>query len=157
MRLRNNKFGKLFGPSFSFAGYILLAVGIIAVSYSLTSLIFIIPGMFIAFTYSGTVIDIENKRVKPYTSLFGIVRTGNWINVSQFSRFSIEKKTRRYTSYSRTNLRLDTNMSVIQLLLINQNGTRKIVLNEYSKFEDAQKEMEELSEFLLSKEENIKI
>jgi hypothetical protein len=41
------------------------------------------------------------------------------------------------------------NVSDIELLLINRNGTKKIVLNKYSNFEDAHKEMEELSQLLL--------
>ncbi len=145
MALYNNNFGKFFGPSFTFTGYALIAAGLLTMSYSLTSLFLVIPGMFIAFTYTGTIIDTENKRVKPYTTLFGFIRTGKWIDVSQFSRFSISKSTRRYTAYSRANLRFDMNVSDINLLLINNDGTRKVVLNKYSKFEDAQREMEKLS------------
>ena len=41
------------------------------------------------------------------------------------------------------------NVSDIELLLINRNGTKKIVLNKFKNFEDAQKEMEELRSILL--------
>ena len=153
MEVKNNKLGKLFGPSFSYTGYVFIAAGIITISYSLTSLVLIIPGIFIAFTYTGTIIDTENKRVKPYTSLFGLIRTGKWIEVNKFSRFNIIKSNKKYTSYSRANLRLDMRSSDIRLLLINKDGTRKVVLNRYSKFEDAQREMNELSGILIPADE----
>ena len=40
-------------------------------------------------------------------------------------------------------------VSDIELQLINRNGSKKVVLNKYSNFEDANKEMDELSEILL--------
>ncbi len=145
MAVFNNNLGRFFGPSQSYMGYVFIAVGIFAMSYSITALFLVIPGAFMAFTYTGTIIDTDNKRVKPYTSLFGILRTGKWINMDQFTRFNIIKSTRKYTSYSRGSVRFDMDISDIRLLLINRDGKRKVVMNKYSKFEEAQKEMEELS------------
>jgi hypothetical protein len=101
-----------------------------------------------AFTSTGTMIDIENKKVRPYTTLFGFIRTGKWIEVSVFSGFKIMKSNRRYTSYSRANVQLDVNISDVKLLLINKNGTRKVELNRYKNFEDARKDMDELKNSL---------
>lgn len=149
MPIRNNNLGKFFGPSSSYMGYVFIACGIFATTYSLLSLTLIIPGIFMAFTYNGTIIDTDNKKVKPYTSLFGIIRTGKWINADQFKRFSIIKARKKYTIYSRTNVRFDMDISDIQLILINRNSTKKVILNKYSNFEDAHKEMEELNSILL--------
>ena len=149
MPIRNNNLGKFFGPSSSYMGYIFIISGIIAVNYSLLALTLLIPGFFMAFTYNGTFIDTDNKRVKPYTSLFGIFKSGKWIDANQFTRFNIIKATKKYTTYSRANVRFDMNVSDIELLLINRNGSKKIVLNKYSNFEDAHKEMEELSQLLI--------
>ena len=41
------------------------------------------------------------------------------------------------------------NVSDIELLIINRNGTKKVIINKYNNFEDAQKEMKELSGMLL--------
>lgn len=152
----NNKFGKFFGPSFTYTGYALLAAGLLAISYSLTSLVLIIPGIFIAFTYTGTIIDVRNKRVKPYTSLFGVTRTGKWIEISTFSRFSIVKSTQRYTSYSRGSVRFDMNIPGLNLMLMNREGTKKVVLNKFHTFEEAQKEMDEFSALLFPGNENLR-
>jgi hypothetical protein len=145
MSIRNNKFGKFFGPSFTYTGYALVIAGIFAISYSLTALLLILPGLFIALTYTGTMIDMGNLKVKPYTSYFGFIKSGNWQDINQFSRFSIEKSKANYTLYSRGSVRYDMNISSINLLLLSHDGSRKVVLNKFSKFEDAQKEMDELA------------
>ena len=148
MLLYNNH-GKFFGPVQVYMGYVFIACGIFFVTYSLTTLLLLISGAFMAFTFTGTIIDIENKKVRPYTSLFGFIRTGKWIEVSNFSGFKIMKSNRRYTSYSRGSVRLDMNISDISLLLVSKDGRRKVVLNRYSNFEDAHKEMDELNRMLL--------
>jgi hypothetical protein len=149
MPVINNNLGNFFGPSSSYMGYVFIACGIFAATYSLLALTLLIPGFFMAFTYNGTIIDTDNKRLKTYTALFGIFRTGKWIDADQFTRFNIIKATKKYTSYSRANVRFDMNVSDIELLIINRNGSKKAILNKYSNFEDAHKEMEELSKILL--------
>jgi len=149
MALHNNNLGKFFGPSSSYMGYVFIVCGFFASTYSLMALTLIIPGAFMAFSYNGTIIDTDKKRVKPYTAIFGIIKTGKWIDANQFTRFNIIKATKNYTSYSRANVRFDINVSDIELLLINRNGTKKVILNKYANFEDAHKEMEELKEILL--------
>jgi hypothetical protein len=144
MAVLNYNHGKFFGPSASFTGYILIGGGLIALSNSLFSLVLIIPGIFMAFTYTGTLLDTDNKRIKPYTSLFGIIRTGKWIDVNKFMRFNIIKVTRKYISYSRANIRHDMDISDIRLLLMDRDGSRKVVISRYKKFEDAQKEKDRL-------------
>src|SRR5664279_2580188 len=100
MSVKNNNLGKFFGPSFSYAGYVFIACGIFASAYSLLALTLLIPGVFISFTYNGIIIDFANKKLKPYTALFGLFKTGKWIDTGQFTRFSIIKATKKYTSYS---------------------------------------------------------
>jgi len=146
--MQNNNLGKFFGPSASFTGYALIAGGLIALSYSLMSLTLIIPGIFMAFTYTGTIIDPDKRRVKPYTSLFGIFKTGKWIEVTQFTKFSIERITKKYSTYSRGNVKFDMDIIDLRLMLVNKSGKKKVVLNHYSKFEYAQKEKDELSKIL---------
>jgi hypothetical protein len=101
-----------------------------------------------AFTFNGTLIDTDEKRIKSYTSLFGIFKTGNWISVNEFTKFSIKRATKRYTTYSRANVRFDRTFSDIELLLVNSNGSKKIVINKFKNYEDAHKKMEELSGIL---------
>jgi hypothetical protein len=148
--VRNNNLGKFFGPSASYMGYVFIACGIFAAFYSLLALTLIVPGVFMLFTYDGILIDTDKKRLKPYTALFGLFKTGNWINADQFTRFSIIKSTKKYTSYSRGSVRFDMKVSDIELLLTNRNGTKKIVLNKYNNFEEARKEMDGYNGILIA-------
>lgn len=142
--MRDNRFGKFFTPVQIYMGYVFIACGILFVSSSIFTLLLIIPGTFMGFTYTGTIIDTDHKMVRPYTVLFGIIRTGKWIDTDQFSRFRISKTTKKYTTYSRGSVRFDMVASDIELHLIDRNGSKKIILNKYARFEDAQKEMDKL-------------
>jgi hypothetical protein len=152
MESQNNKLGKFFGPSLSFAGYFLMGAGILTISYSFGSLALIIPGAFLAFTYSGTILDIDKKRVKPYIALFGIFRTGEWVYIKNTSQFNIAKVTKRFTSYSRANVRFDLDTREIRLILINKDIPKKVIINKFKNFEDAQREKEEICTILLNPE-----
>jgi hypothetical protein len=131
-------------------GYVFIASGIFTSFYSLLALTLLIPGIFMTFTYDGILIDTDKKRLKPYTALFGLIKTGNWINADQFTRFNIVKSTKKYTSYSRGSVRFDMKVSDIELLMINKNGSRKVILNKFDNFEKARKEMDELKSMLVS-------
>lgn len=147
-QLINNNLGKFFNPGQSYMGYVFIGSGIFASFYSLWALLLLVPGVFIAYTYTGTVIDPPGKRVRPYTMLFGFIRTGKWIEMTRFSGFKIIKSNRGYTSYSRANVRFDMKVSDIRLLLINRDGSLKVAVNKYNNFEDAQKEKDEMTVIL---------
>jgi hypothetical protein len=144
MKVHRYNHGKFFGPSPAFTGYALIAGGLIALAFSVISIFLIIPGAFLAFTYSGTILDTDKRKIKNYTSLFGIIRTGEWIDLNKFTRFNIIRVTNKYTSYSRGNVRLDMDISDIRLQLINRDGSLKVLINKYNKFEEARNAMEEL-------------
>lgn len=148
MSIINYNHGKFFNSSLIYSGYFFILCGLIAVVYSPGSLFLIIPGTFMAFTYSGTIINTEKNTVRPYTNLFGIIRTGKYANISDFTRFSIRNTHRRYTAHSRGQVRLDMDIYSMDLLLLNHDGSRKIILNRYHNFEQAQNEKERLSEIL---------
>jgi hypothetical protein len=150
MPVYNHNLGKFFGPSSSYSGYVFIGCGIFVSFYSLLALTLLIPGIFMAFTYNGTLLDTDKKRVKSYTSQFGIIKTGKWISINEFTRFSIIKATKRYTTYSRANVRFDRKFSDIELLMVNTNSSKKIVINKFNNYEDAHKEMDELSTKLFS-------
>lgn len=151
--VKNYKIEKLFGPSFSFTGYVFIAVGIITLKYSLSSIALVIAGIFISFTTIGTLIDTDKRRIKSYTMLFGIIRTGRWIEIDNTFVFKICKSRRRYTTYSRANLRNNMYISDIKLELSQPETGKKLLVNRYDNYEDASREMNELSDKLDLKHE----
>ena len=148
MNRRDNNHGKFFGPVQIYTGYVFIACGLLFLSYSLATIFFLIPGTFLAFTKTGTLIDIENKKIKPYTILFGFIKTGKWIETSDFCKFKIFKSNRRYTSYSRANIKLDMNVTDISLMILNRSGKKKVLIKRFKNFGDASKEMDEYKELL---------
>jgi hypothetical protein len=149
MNLINHKLDKLFGPSFSYAGYVFMGAGIITLSYSYTAIVLIILGAFISLTYTGTFVDLTNRRIKPYTAWFGIIKSGTWIKIDSSSSFRIIKSDRRYTTYSRTNMRNDLHIRDLRLIVTKKGSKSKFTINKYLKYDDATKEMEELKSQLL--------
>lgn len=139
-----HKIDKLAGPSGTFAGYSLLIFGLIWSYFNLAGIVFIIAGMFMAFTFDGTLIDFNSRRIKSYICIFGLLKIGQWHNVNEFSKFRIYKSRRSYTAYSRGNIPLTIKNSDIRLVFANNSGTLRITINKYSSFEAAKKEMTEL-------------
>jgi len=116
----------------------------------LLALTLLVPGLFMAYTYNGTLIDTDKKIVKSYTSLFGFIRTGNWIQANQFNRFKIVKSRKRFTTYSRANVQFDMDISEIELLLTDSSDRKRVVINKFNNIEDARVEMKELEGVLLT-------
>jgi hypothetical protein len=140
----DHKIDKLMGPSGTFAGYSLIIFGVIGTYFNLTGLILVAAGMFMAFTFDGTIIDYNSGRIKKYTCLFGLFKCGRWHNINVFNKFSIYRSKRSYITYSRANVPLTVKNSDIRLALLNNNGSLKIIINKYDSFEAARKEMTEL-------------
>ena len=145
MALKKYNHGKFFGPSLSYAGLLFVAAGIFVAFYHPASLILVLPGFFLAFTTNGTIIDTDNKKVRSFTKLFGVLPVGKWYDTAFFTGFTIEKVRSRYTAYSLSNIRLDTDTTDIRLMLVNKNRSVKITINKYRGFEGARNEMAELS------------
>ncbi len=140
----DNKIDRLFGPSGTFAGYSLIFFGVITTYFSLTGLILVIAGAFMAFTYEGTLIDFDSGRIKPYTSIFGVYKNGKWYNAQEFSKFYIFRSRRSSTMHSRGNVPLTIKSSDIRLALLKGDGSQKIIINKYDSFEAARTEMSDL-------------
>jgi hypothetical protein len=142
--ITDNKIDRLLGPSGTFAGYSLIVFGLIGLFISLSGLILVVAGMFMAFTYDGTLIDFSTRRIKSYTCLFGFLKIGKWHSINDFNKFRIYKSNRLYSSYSRTNMQLTLKNSDIRLLFLNKDGSLKITVNKYGSFKAARKGMSEL-------------
>ena len=140
----DHKLDKLMGPSGTAAGYSLVIFGLITTYFHRAGLIPLMAGMFMAFTYDGTLIDFSTRRIKAYRSLFGLLKTGKWYDISFFNKFRIYKSNRTYKSYSQANIPSEVKKTDIRLMLLNNDGSLKITVNKFNSFEEARKEMAEL-------------
>lgn len=142
--MTDHKIDKILGPSGIFAGYSLMIFGAVWTYSNPAGLIFIVAGMFMAFSFDGTVIDFESRRIKSYSCLFGFIKVGKWHSINHFKKFIIYRSRRSFTSYSRANVPLTLGSTDIRLALLNESGTLKVTINKYDSFEAARKSMADL-------------
>jgi hypothetical protein len=105
---QKNKLDKSFGPSGSFAGYILFAGGLIATYSNSGGLILVLIGAFVGFSSTSTLIDPGKKRIKFSNNLFGFIPIGKWINIENSMKLGIKESNVTWTTFSRSNRSVDT-------------------------------------------------
>ncbi len=81
----HNKLDKLFGHAGSILGWIIMLVGIYTFIPSL-SILFVIIGSFMAFSYSGIYLDQKEDKYKFYYAYFGIFKSGSWRSLKNIDR-----------------------------------------------------------------------
>ena len=132
-------------PTGIYAGYFLILAGLAAAYFfNIFYLLLALTGAFVAFSYDGTQIDYGLRKIRGYSCLFGLIKIGKWHDIDSFSKFQISKARRTHTTYSRANVPLTQKESDIRLVLINNNGSLKIIIKKFPSFESARKEMSEL-------------
>lgn len=133
MKTKTYRFDKTFGPTASFAGIIILAAGLYASVMSLFGVILVVIGAYLAFTNTSTTIDFENKRIRHTSNLFGIIRTGHWIDIEPDMKLGYIKKKKGYRTYSRSNRTLDIRIQTRTLFLLDELNKPIIPLKKSSK------------------------
>jgi hypothetical protein len=140
----DNRIDMFLNPSATFAGYVFLLVGTVYSFESLAGLILVIAGLFMGFTFNGTVIDFEKGRIKSYTAIFGLIKIGTWYQANVFDKFRIFRSRRSYTAFSRANIPLVIKNSDIRLVLMKSDKSLRITVNRYDSFEDARGDLVQL-------------
>jgi hypothetical protein len=144
----SNKLDKPFGPTASVSGVILFVAGLIILFYSLTGLILILPGALLGFTYTSAVIDFNKKRVKFTNNLFGIIKSGQWRNLTPGMTLGIRKSNRVWKTYSRSNKTLELDESDYRLILYDHKGNEIMPLKKYRNPDSAKPEMADFGQRL---------
>jgi len=137
------KLGKTFGPVGSVAGIILFVSGLILVWFSLSAIIKIFLGSFLGFTFSSTEIDFEQKKVRHSDVLFGVIKTGKWVDIKPEMKIGILKSRKTWRTYSRGNRELETPVEDHRLVLFNGAGKIQIPLKKFDSTEEARIEQDE--------------
>jgi hypothetical protein len=136
--------GKLFGQTWIYAGYLLIVSGVAISFFSITGLFLVLAGIFVVFSYKGTIVDFDKRRLKSYICLFGWFKAGKWYSVDHFSKFTIYTSGRRSRVRSRRNSPSTLRDRNIRLALVTKDGSGKIVVNRYDTFDTARREMNDL-------------
>ena len=139
-----NKLDKSFGPVGSFSGIIVFVAGLATIYFSLFSLILVLIGAFVGFTYSSTEIDFAGKRVRFLNNLFGIIKTGDWMNVKPNMKIGIAKSRKTWKSYSGGNRELDITNEDYRLILYDSSGRKLMPIKKTENVISAKAELEEI-------------
>jgi hypothetical protein len=140
-----HRLDRLLGPSGSFGGWIILLTGLVAVFASLTALFLVIIGAFAALTTTISVIDTGRRRVKYATALFGFIRIGRWITITDDMKLRVRQSGRRYTAYSRGNRPLDMSISDFSIVLKASDGKEICPLQRFRNRQDAENQIVKLA------------
>ena len=136
------RFKKAFGPVASTSGVIVFLAGVVASYFSLTGLALVFIGGFLGFTNTSTTIDYTNRRVKFSNNLFGLIPLGKWQDIYWDMQIHLVQSQQVYTSYSRGNRSLDTEVKQTYIELYDARGHSLLPIKSVDEEEDAEKEME---------------
>jgi len=137
-----NKLDKSFGPVGSFAGIIVFLAGLGSLYFSWFSLIIVLIGTFMGFTYSSTEIDFERKRIRFLNNLFGVIKLGQWMNVKPDMKLGITRSKKIWKTYSGGNRELDITNEDYHLVLYNPSGKKIMPVKKADTMNSAKMELE---------------
>ena len=119
---QSNRIENLYGPVGSFAGIVVLIAGLILVFSSLSGIILILIGGFVGLSYSSTTIDFDQKQMRFSNNIFGMLKTGRWIKVTDTMKVGIIKKNTTWRANSQSNRSIDVTKGVVLIVLFGSKG-----------------------------------
>jgi hypothetical protein len=144
---QNYKLDKLFGPSGTFAGFILFIVGLSTVYFTLTAIPLILLGAVMAFSFYESQIDPLKKCYRISLKLIGLYPVGKWNSFHNGDKILVQQYSGRHSTFSRGNRQLDIDVSDYRVVLIPEGSNTTVHLAKYPTEVQAQ----ELARQLLAK------
>ncbi|MBE0646659.1 MAG: hypothetical protein IH596_02625 [Bacteroidales bacterium] len=139
---------KSFGPGGSFAGMVLVLVGIILIPFYWTGSILILIGAFVGFSGTGCEVDTKKQRVRACQLLFGLIRSGDWIGTDNFQGIRVVRTTRSYRTFSLSNRTMETKQEDYRVVLEAASPRSRIEVMKCSSKETAHEKAGELAKAL---------
>lgn len=140
----NNKLDRMFGPTGTASGLILIITGLVMTYYSVSALSVVLIGAFIGFTSTSTIVDFEQKRIKLSNNIFGIIQTGKWIDIIPEMKIGIKKSKHAWRSYSRSNRTLDVIDKDFRIFLYDANNKKIMPVMKSKSLKEAKAELKNL-------------
>jgi hypothetical protein len=140
--ITNNKLDKVFGPVGTSSGILLFVAGLILTWFYFSGLILVVIGAFVGFTYESTLIDDDKKRVKFSNNLFGIIKTGKWIQIESLMKIGIKETNITWQAHSRGDRTIDITNKDFRIVLFDLENREIMPLKKTSSLESAKMELE---------------
>ncbi|HKI87741.1 MAG TPA: hypothetical protein VKA38_01855 [Draconibacterium sp.] len=148
MHIENKIDNLLTGPVI-FVGYIFMITGVFLATENLIfGLSVLILVAFFTFSYSGVEIDIANMRIKQYTKIFGLFKTGGWKSLDAFLGLTLIPMRKVNTIASRANLTTSTVHRDYRIYLVNKAKKPAFAIKKCPTREQAQNSIDEFSIWL---------
>jgi hypothetical protein len=109
--------------------------------------VFIIA-MFFLFTWSGILIDIENRRFKPYYMVFGLFKRGQWISLEKYLGLTLVPMQKVYEMTSQSNRKSKSVSNDFRVYLVDQHKRPAYAFKKCKNAEDGKNSMDEFSIWL---------
>jgi len=151
------KLGKLFPPAMRTTGWVFLLIGLYflinsimigLISFSLVALVIFLLGYFIAITPHGIILDIENKKYKNYTSIFGY-KQGTWKSYQDYPFITLIANQENTMAFSRSNRPATTSSNLYHdICLLNKTHLHKLLIKRQKDRVKAVADVKELAKIL---------
>lgn len=144
----NYKLSLIFPKPTIYAGYIILAIGII---FSLMllwgGLILILLGYFVSQSYNGIQINAESKQYRSYSHIFGM-KFGAWKSLNSYCYLSVLPRKDSYRAYSYAMSSMTDSDNYFGIFLLSQNHRKKLEIRRHGQKDAAFVEAQEIAEIL---------
>lgn len=145
--IENNRLGKTFGPQLSFSGWILLLFGVFFIT-DFMGMALVVLGLFLGSMTDGVLIDFDQRKIKRYSSPFGLNFPGRWEEIDEHAGIVIIPFRKEYAVLSRSNRRNTTVISDFRIFLTGSNHKPRYSIKACAGKEEAVLEAEKLSGLL---------
>jgi hypothetical protein len=144
-----NKIDRLLTGPIIFVGYIFIATGVLVATKNLIfGISMAILAAFFTFSYSGVEIDTANRRIKQYTKIFGLFKTGGWKHLDAFLGLTLVPMRNITTIASRANLTTSSMNYDYRIFLVNKAKRPAFAIKKCKTREQAQNSIDEFSIWL---------
>lgn len=143
----HNKLDKLFGQAGSILGWGIIIAGIFTSILPL-SILLILIGSFMAFSYSGIYLNQDDDKYKFYYAYFGIFKSGSWRSLQTIDRVAGVSPVMHRTTYQQKKKRMQLIMDDCFVVLFVKNRNRKIPFKRCKDLIEAKLEAKRIGQLL---------
>jgi len=140
-RVINNHLGNVYSFPLRIAGYILILMGLVAIStlgYGVfLGIVFVLAGVYFSLAAYGIDIDVESRSVRQYKSIAGL-KFGKYIEYATYNNISIIRKNRKKTSPFMSDNNTSESPYNFEIYLVSRSHRGKVMLDVLNTREEAE-------------------
>ena len=129
-------------------GVLVIGVGETIAKHWIIGGIFLIIAGFLFATYSGTEIDTDQRLFREYNKWFGLLKTGHWKSLDNYSGVTLVSMKKVHRMYSQSNRVNSFSEREFSIYLVNSSKKPAILLKKCKTQEQGQISLDEFSIWL---------